>query len=70
MKFNLGVAFLTLARTEGIMRPLRDAALVAIQHDGSPTSRARLALRHGARRVHAADGRRHGVDDRTLHVEP
>lgn len=33
MKFNLGVAFLTLARTEGIMRPLRDAALVAIQHE-------------------------------------
>ena len=33
MKFNLGVAFLTLARTEGIMRPFRDAALVAIQHE-------------------------------------
>ena len=32
MKFNLGVAFLTLARTEGIMRPM-DAALVAIQHE-------------------------------------
>ncbi len=33
MKFNLWVAFLTLARTEDIMRPLRDAALVAIQHE-------------------------------------
>ena len=33
MKFNLWVAFLTLARTEVIMRPLRDAALVAIQHE-------------------------------------
>ena len=33
MKFNLGVAFLTLARTGNTMRPMPDAALVAIQHE-------------------------------------
>ena len=33
MKFNLGVAFLTFARTEGTMRLVPDAALVAVQHD-------------------------------------
>lgn len=33
MKFNLGVAFLTCARTADIMRLLPDAAMVAIQHD-------------------------------------
>ncbi len=33
MKFNLGVAFLTSVGTEATMRPVPDAALVAIQHD-------------------------------------